>query len=71
MPYTGAKQNSVLVVSGSERSRETLAEVFSSSRYAPVTTRGSAAEARRLILDTPFSLVFINTPLPDEPYPPA
>jgi response regulator NasT len=56
-----------LVVSGSERSRETLAEVFSSSRYSPVTTRGSAAEARRLLLDTPFSLVFINTPLPDEP----
>ena len=66
LPYTGAKQNSVLVVSGSERSRETLAEVFASSRYAPVTTRGSAAEARRLVLDTPFSLVFINTPLPDE-----
>ena len=66
LPYTGAKQNSVLVVSGSERSRETLAEVFASSRYTPVTTRGSAAEARRLVLDTPFSLVFINTPLPDE-----
>ena len=66
LPYTGAKQNSVLVVSGSERSREMLAEVFASSRYAPVTTRGSAAEARRLVLDTPFSLVFINTPLPDE-----
>ena len=66
LPYTGAKQNSVLVVSGSEHSRETLAEVFASSRYAPVTTRGSAAEARRLVLDTPFSLVFINTPLPDE-----
>ena len=67
MPYTGAKQNSVLIVSGSERSRNTLAEVFSSTRYAPVTVRGSAAEARRLILDTPHSLVFINTPLPDEP----
>ena len=67
MPYSGGKQNSVLVVSGSERSRETLAEVFSSSRYSPVATRGSAAEARRFLLDTPFSLVFINTPLPDEP----
>ena len=67
MPYNGAKQNSVLIVSGSERSRETLAEVFASTRYAPVVARGSAAEARRLMLDTPFSLVFINTPLPDEP----
>ena len=64
---TYAKQNSVLIVSGSERSRETLAEVFSSTRYAPVTARGSAAEARRLVLDVPYSLVFINTPLPDEP----
>ena len=62
-----AKQNSVLIVSGSERSRETLAEVFSTTRYSPVTTRGSAAEARRLVLDVPYSLVFINTPLPDEP----
>ena len=67
MPYSGTKQNSVLIVSGSERSRETLAEVFSATRYAPVATRGSAAEARRLMLDTPFSLVFIHTPLPDEP----
>ena len=67
MPYTEAKQNSVLIVSGSERSRATLAEVFSSSRYSPVTTRGSAAEVRRAILDAPHSLVFINTPLPDEP----
>mgnify|MGYP001416586598 CR=1 FL=1 len=62
-----AKQNSVLIVSGSERSRETLAEVFSTTRYSPVTSRGSAAEARRLVLDVPYSLVFINTPLPDEP----
>ncbi len=67
MAYSGAKQNSVLIVSGSERSRETLASVFSSTRYAPITARGSAAEVRRLVLDTPFSLVFINTPLPDEP----
>ena len=66
MPYTDAKQNSVLIISGSERSRETLAEVFSSTRYSPVTMRGSAAEARRFMLDAPYSLVFINTPLPDE-----
>lgn len=66
MAYDGAKQNSVLIVSGSERSRATLAEVFASTRYAPVTARGSAAEARRAVLDVPFSLVFINTPLPDE-----
>ncbi len=66
MAYDGAKQNSVLIVSGSERSRATLAEVFASTRYAPVTARSSAAEARRAVLDVPFSLVFINTPLPDE-----
>ncbi len=67
MAYSDAKQNSVLVVSGSERTRATLAGVFDSTRYAPVVTRGSAAEVRRLVLDSPFSLVFINTPLPDEP----
>lgn len=67
MAYSDAKQNSVLVVSGSERTRATLAGVFDFTRYAPVVTRGSAAEVRRLVLDSPFSLVFINTPLPDEP----
>ncbi|MEA5049792.1 MAG: ANTAR domain-containing protein [Eubacteriales bacterium] len=67
MAYNDAKPNSVLIVSGSERTRETLASVFPPSRYSPVMTRGSAAEVRRLVLDTPFSLVFINTPLPDEP----
>jgi response regulator NasT len=67
LAYSDAKQNSVLVVSGSERTRATLASVFDSTRYAPVLTRGSAAEVRRLVLDSPFSLVFINTPLPDEP----
>ncbi len=67
MAYSDVKQNSVLVVSGSERTRLTLAGVFDSTRYAPVVTRGSAAEVRRLVLDSPFSLVFINTPLPDEP----
>ena len=66
MAYSDAKQNSVLVVSGSERTRATLAGVFDSTRYAPVVTRGSAAEVRRLVLDAPHALVFINTPLPDE-----
>lgn len=60
------KQNSVLIVSATERARSGLAGVLSPSRYSPIVTRGSAAETRRLMLDTPFSLVFINTPLPDE-----
>ena len=58
------KQNSVLIVSASERARESIAGVLLPSRYSPIAMRGSAAEARRLMLDTPFSLVFINTPLP-------
>ena len=60
------KQNSVLIVSGSEHARESIAGVLSPARFLPVAQRGSAAEARRLVLDTPFSLVFINSPLPDE-----
>ena len=65
MTYSGGKQNSVLIVSGSQHSRETIADVFSATRYSPVATRNSAADtAARLLLDTPFSLIFINTPLP-------
>ncbi len=60
------KQNSVLIVSATERARAGIAGVLSPSRYSPIVMRGSAAETRRLMLDTPFSLVFINTPLPDE-----
>ena len=60
------KQNSVLIVSASERARESIAGVLLPSRYSPIAMRGSAAEARRLVLDTPYSIVFINAPLPDE-----
>ncbi len=66
MAFSGEKLNSVLVVSASERARTSIAGVLSPTRYSPIITRGSAAEVRRLVLDAPFALVFINTPLPDE-----
>jgi len=66
LALSGEKMNSVLIVSASERARTSIAGVLSPTRYSPVITRGSASEVRRLVLDSPFSLVFINTPLPDE-----
>lgn len=66
MAYSGEKSNSVLIVSAAEHARANIAGVLPSTRYSPIITRGSASEVRRLVLDSPFSLVFINTPLPDE-----
>ncbi len=66
MAFSGEKLNSVLIVSAAERAQKNIAGVLSPTRYSPIVTRSSAAETRRLVLDSPFSLVFINTPLPDE-----
>ncbi len=66
MAFSGEKSNNVLVVSASERTCASIAGVLSPTRYSPVITRSSASEVRRLVLDSPFALVFINTPLPDE-----
>lgn len=66
MAFSGEKLNSVLIVSTAERARASIAGVLSPTRFSPIITRGSASEVRRLVLDSPFSLVFINTPLPDE-----
>mgnify|MGYP001218961767 FL=1 len=66
MAYDGGKQNSVLIVAGTKRACESIAGALSPSRFWPVATRSSAAEARRLLVDTPFSIVIVNLPLPDE-----
>ena len=57
---------SVLVVSAAAKFHTSLRELLPEDRYAPLCAASSVAEARRVLLERPFDLVVISTPLPDE-----
>ncbi len=57
---------SVLLVSASEKVNTSLASLLPATDYWPVVTVGSVAEAQRRLLEQPYDLVVINTPLPDD-----
>lgn len=56
----------VLVVSGTEKGRNTLKAMLEGSVYRPAAFAGSGGEARRALLSTAFDAVVVNCPLPDE-----
>lgn len=56
----------MLVVSGSEKSAGRLCDALPRDRFNPVNVQSSGSEARRHLVDTPYDLVVINAPLPDE-----
>lgn len=56
----------VLIVSGTEKSQQLLTELFAAAPRPALTLAASGAAARRLLLETDFDLVLVNTPLPDE-----
>ena len=56
----------VLIVSSSERSQQAFAELLSQSAPPSVTMVSSGGAARRLLLESEYDLLLINTPLPDE-----
>ncbi len=55
-----------LVVSGSEKAMETIAQFLHEYGYTSLTTAVSGGEARRMTQTSEFSLILINTPLSDE-----
>ena len=57
---------SVLVVSASEKFNQSLAGLLPQSRFSPVRTVSGVGAARRELLERPYDLVLINTPLPDQ-----
>lgn len=57
---------SILLVSSSKISAEKLAEILASSRYSPIITAATAAEARSISRKIDPDIVVINTPLPDD-----
>lgn len=55
-----------LIVSGSEKSMELIAQFLHSYGYSQISFSGNGSEARRLVSAVEFSLIIINTPLVDE-----
>lgn len=58
--------DSVLIVSGSDKSRSALTDLARLCGLAPQIGVGNGSDARRLLLENSYDLVIINTPLPDE-----
>lgn len=56
----------VLIISGSEKGMELLAQFLYSYGYTQITSTASGSEARRMVMSTEYALVVINTPLSDE-----
>lgn len=58
---------SVLILSGSEKSAALIAELLRPAAFGQVVTAETCGEARRLFLERDFDLVVVNAPLQDEP----
>ena len=57
---------SVLIVSSAERLNATMLSSLPESRYQPITAVPDASAASRMLLERPFDLVIVNTPVPDQ-----
>jgi len=58
--------NSALIVSGSDKGIELIAQLLNSDAKTHIVSAKSGTEARRLINAADYDLIVINTPLPDE-----
>lgn len=58
--------DSALIISSSEKSAASLAEMLVQASVTDITTISNGGEARRMMIDKDFDLYIINTPLPDE-----
>ncbi len=58
--------DSVLIVSGSDKSRSALTELARLCGLGTQIGAGNGSDARQLLLENSYDLVIINTPLPDE-----
>lgn len=57
---------SVLIVSSSEKFRDSLLSLLSEAAYSPVLTVSDVGAAERARNERDFDLIFINSPLPDD-----
>lgn len=59
--------DSALIVSYSEKTANSLAQILAEASVNRITTLSNAAQARRVLIDNDFDLCIVNAPLPDEP----
>ncbi len=57
---------SVLIVSGKKQNASLLSAMIDSPDYRPVDSALSASEAKRKLLISPYDILIIDPPLPDE-----
>lgn len=57
---------SALVVSSNDKAKIFLEEALSIHEYTKIVTVSNGCEARRTLMEMPFDIVIINTPLSDE-----
>jgi len=62
----GDFMDSVLIVSGSGKGTELIAQLINANSRMHVSCTGSGGEARRMLNDSDYDLIVINAPLPDE-----
>ena len=55
-----------LIISGSDKGMEIIAQFLHSYGYTNLTSTASGSEARRMVQNTEYALIIINTPLKDE-----
>ncbi|HPU45090.1 MAG: ANTAR domain-containing protein [Clostridiaceae bacterium] len=58
--------DSALIVSYSEKTADSLAQILAEASVSRITTLSNAAQARRALIDNDFDLCIVNAPLPDE-----
>ena len=56
----------VLIVSNTSSTMGIIADLFRSESFSRIAAAQSGSEARRVITETDFDLIIIDTPLPDE-----
>ena len=58
---------SVLLLSASEKFNTATKQLLPAGEFWPVTELRSVSEARQRLVGSPFDIVIINSPLPDDP----
>lgn len=57
---------SVLLVTASEKNRQSMMGLLPTSDFYPIAAAGSIAEAKRILAEKSYDIIIINAPLPDD-----
>ncbi len=59
-------QMSILIVSAGEKATALLTQLLPPQEFSPILSVHTVGEARRMLVDRPFDILIINSPLPDD-----